>query len=66
MDCHRAGRDYTYCAHDRRAQERLDYGGSAHPTAGDNASGAVNDFHVASNWSRVGMARGKGSLVQEL
>ena len=27
-------------------------------------SGAVNDFHVVSNWSRVGMGRGKGSPVR--
>ena len=33
-------------------------------SGGDNASGAVNDFHVASNWSRVGMGRGQGNLVR--
>ena len=62
LDRHRqrAGRDCTYCAHDHRGQQRPDYGGSAHSTGGDNASGAVNDFQVASNWSRVGMGCGKG------
>ena len=64
MDWHRAGRDCTYCAHDRRGHQRPDDGGSAHSTGGDNASKAVNHFHVASNWSRVGMGRGKGSPVR--
>ena len=31
---------------------------------GDNTSGAVNDFHIASNWSRVGMGHGKGNPVR--
>ena len=39
-------------------------GGSAYSSGGDNVSGTVNDFHVASNWSRVGMGRGKGSPVR--
>ena len=60
---HSAGQDCTYCAHDRRGQQRPDNGGSAHSTVGDSASGAVNDYHVASNWFRVGMGRGKGSPV---
>ena len=64
MDLHRAGRDCTHCAHDHRGQERPDDAGSAHSTRWDNASGAVNDFYIASNWSRVGMGRGKGSLVR--
>ena len=64
MDWHNAGRDCTYCAHNRRGQQQLDDGGSAHSTGGDNASGAVNDFHVVSNWSRVGMDHGKGSSVR--
>ena len=54
----------TYCAHDRRGQQQPDDGGSAHSTGGDNASGAINDFHVASNWSPVGMGRGKGNPVR--
>ena len=36
----------------------------AHSTRWDNTSGAVNDFHVASNWFRVGMGRGKSSPVR--
>ena len=64
IDWHSAGRDYPYCAHDRKGHQRPDDGGSAHSTGVDNASGAVNDFHVASNWSRVGMGRGKGSPVR--
>ena len=64
MDLHRVGRDGTYCAHDRRGQQRPDGGGSAHSTDGENASGAVNDFHVASKWSGVGMGRGKGRPVR--
>ena len=64
IDWHKAGWDCTYCAHDRRGRQRPDDGGSAHSTGGDNASGAVNDVHVASNWSRVGMGRGKGSPVR--
>ena len=59
MDWHRAGRDCTYCAHDRRGQQRPDDGASAHSTGWDNASGAVNDLHVASNWSCVGMPWGR-------
>ena len=61
IEWHRAGRDCTYCAHDRRDWQRRDHGGSAHSTRGDNASRAVNDLHVASHWFRVGMGRGKGS-----
>ena len=64
IDWHRAGRDCTYCAHDRKGQQRPDHGGSAHSTGGDNASGVVNNFHVASNLFLVGMGRGKGSQVR--
>ena len=58
------GRDCTYCAHDHRDQQRPAARGLAHSTEGDNASGAVNNFHVVSTWSRVGMGRWKGSPVR--
>ena len=38
--------------------------GGRHVRCGEKASGAINDFHIASNWSHVGMGRGKGSPVR--
>ena len=64
MDWHRARQDCTYCAHDRSGQQRTDDWGWALSTMGNNVSGAVNDFQVAWNWSRVKMGHGKGSPVR--
>ena len=64
MDRCRAGRDSLYCAHDRRGHQLPDDEGSAYCTGGEKASAEVIDLHVASNCSRAGMGRGKGSQVR--